>query len=104
MPLNSAIAYSTIGVDVVAGRGHRQPARGLGDILGDAAALLVERPDRVLRLRTSGLGGGAEQLGGAREILREHLAFEIQQTEVVVGGDLPELGGRGEQLALPRRG
>ena len=39
------------------------------------------------------IGGGAEQFGGALEILRELLALQIEQAEIVFGGRMAELGG-----------
>ena len=50
-----------------------------------------------MRFRIAADGGGAEQIGGAREILRKLLALQIEQAEIVFGGGVPELGGRGEQ-------
>ena len=87
-----------LGVDVVGGRCRREQPRGFVHVLGHAAAVLVERGEHVLRFRAPGLRGAAEQFGRAREILRKQLALEIEQAEVVGGGDMPELGGGGEQL------
>ena len=56
----------------------------------------------------AGFGGDAEQFGGAGEILRELLALEIEQAEIVGGGGMTELGGGGEpfgaSLAVARPG
>src|SRR5262249_59028033 len=58
-------------IGIVGGRGGAEPAGRLAQILADAAALLVERGKRILRLRAPRLRGGAEQFCGARKVLRE---------------------------------
>ena len=60
-----------LGIAMTAGGRGGKPARGFARIFFYAAPFLVERRERVLRFRAAGAGGGAEQLGGAREILRE---------------------------------
>ena len=81
-------------------RRDAEQARGFLQVLLHAAAILVERGQRVLRLRTAGVGGDAHQFGGAGEILRDDLAFEIEQREVIGREDMAELGGLGQE---PRR-
>ena len=49
-----------------------------------------------MRVRAAGVGGGAQKLGGALEILREQLALDIQEREIVGGFGMAELGGGGE--------
>src|SRR5215213_2080575 len=75
-----------------------KPARGLARVLLDSAAFLVERRQRVLRFRAARAGGGAEQLGGARKILRELLTLEIQQREVIGRRRGTKLRRRREEL------
>ena len=43
------------------------------------------------------VGGLPEQFGGAREVLRELLALQIEQAEIVSGGGVTELGGGRQQ-------
>src|SRR5688572_8734620 len=83
---------------MTAGSGGGKPARGFPRIFFYAAPVLVERRESVLRFGTAGAGGGAEQLGGAREILREYLAFEIEQRKIIGCRWRAELGRRGEKL------
>ena len=52
---------------IVGERGRAKKTRRFALVLGDAAAFLVERRQRVLGFRIAGLRGGAEQFGGARE-------------------------------------
>src|SRR5262249_10116110 len=85
------------GVEVVGERGRGHPPRGLALVLGYPAALLVEGRQRILGFRASGLRRGLEQLGGAREILRELLPFQVEQAEVVGRRRVAELGRRREQ-------
>src|SRR5260221_147877 len=74
-----------LGIGVVGERGRSQKPCGLGQILRHAAALLVEGCQRVLGFRVSELRGAAKELGRARKILREQLAFNVKQGEVVGG-------------------
>ena len=96
-PVEQSDGIFDLGVEVAgAGRGAEQP-RGLARILGDAAALLVERRQRILRVGIAGVGGAAQQFRGFCEIAIELLAFQIQQREIVGGGDVPELRRAFEQ-------
>ena len=65
-------------IGVVGDRSQRPKPHRFLHVLGDAAALLVERAQRVLRFRIAGRRGDAEQFGGADEILREQLALDIE--------------------------
>src|SRR5262252_8381669 len=56
-------------------------------------AILVECLKRVLSLRIALLGRGPEQFSSTSEILRELLAFQVQQAEIVGGGGVAQLGG-----------
>ena len=49
-----------------------------------------------MRVRIAGLGRDAQQFGGAVEILREQLAFDVEQREIVGGERMAELGRGGE--------
>ena len=85
-------------------RREAEQARGFVQVLLHAAAFLVERGQRVLRLRVAGVGGHAHQLGGAGEVLRDDLAFEIEQRKIVGRDDMAELGGLGQEPRRLRRG
>ena len=61
-----------------------------------------------MRLRAAGVGGLAQKLGGALEILREQLALDIEQRQIVGGFGMAEFCGGGEPfgalLAVARAG
>src|SRR5260370_1444515 len=78
-------------------QGGEQPC-GFDRILLDALAVLVKRRKSVLGFRIALLGRTPEQFGGATEILRELLAFQVQQAEIVGGRGVAEFGGRCKQF------
>ena len=61
-----------------------------------------------MRLGIAGIRGDAQQFGGAAEILREQLAFDVEQRQVVGRQRLAEFGRRreplGARLAVARAG
>ena len=95
-PLNSAIAYSTCASAWSASAAKPAQPHRLAHVLFDAAALLVESAERILRFRVAGPRRDAQELGGALEILRKQLALDVEQRQVVGGERLAELGGGGE--------
>ena len=97
-PLNSAMAYSTSRVGIVGEACLREQAHGLGHVLLHAAALLIKSAERILGVRVAGIGGDAQQIGGARKILRKQLPFDVEEREIVSGKRVTELGGGGKQL------
>src|ERR1700693_3715022 len=87
-PVEESDGIFDFGVEAAgAGRSAEQP-RGLAHILGNAAALLVERRQRILRVGIAGVGGAAQQFRGSAEIAIELLAFPIQKRQDVGGGDV----------------
>src|SRR6266851_1288047 len=73
-PIEQSDGIFDLGVEVAgAGRGAEQP-RGLARILGDAAALLVERRQRILRVGIAGVGGAAQQSRGPPRAARRSMA------------------------------
>ena len=52
----------------------------------------VEGGERILRLGIAGVGGHAEQFGGALDVLRQGLAVEIEQREIIGRLGIAELG------------
>ena len=85
-----------VGVTRAGGRGE-EPARLL-DVHLHAAAFLVERRQRVLGLRVAGVGRHLHELGGAAEVLRQQLAFEVEEREIVSCDHVTELGCFAQQL------
>ena len=90
-------AVFDLGIGMARARREAEQARGFVQVLRHAAAFLVERGQRVLRLRVAGVGGHAHQFGGAGEVLRDDLAFEIEQRKIVGRDDMAELGGLGQE-------
>src|SRR5204863_9454611 len=78
-------------------RGGGEQLRGRGRILRYAVAVLVERRKRVLRLGAAGVGGAAQEFGGARHVLAHLPAFEKEQRQIIRGRDVAELRGLVEQ-------
>src|SRR5262249_7328409 len=96
-PVEQRDGVFNLRIGVVGGRRGGAPARRRAYIPGNAAALLVKRAERVLCLRTAPFRRGAEQLGSTRKVLREQLALEIEQREIVSCSDMSELSGGGKQ-------
>ena len=70
----------------------------LAGVLGNPTTVLVERAERILRIGAAALCGDAQQLGGPVQILREHLPLDIEQSQIIGGNRMAELGGGGKPL------
>src|SRR6516225_5868527 len=71
----------------------RPPLRRLPRILRHATTSLVKGAERILRVGAAALSRDAQEFGGAAKILRKHLPFDIEQSEIVGGKRMTELGG-----------
>ncbi len=87
-----------LGVDIVGERGGLQQPDRLFDVFRHAGAFLVEGRERVLRFRVPCVRGDAQQFSRAPQVLRQCLAVQIKQREVIRGLGIAELGRGGHQF------
>ena len=94
VPLIQRDGVFDLGVDIVGKRRRLQQPHRLVDVLRNAGAFLVEGRERVLRFGIAGVGGDAQQFGGAADVLRQRLSVEIEQREIIGRLGVAELGRR----------
>src|SRR6184192_4824527 len=91
------MAYST-SASTLSAREAACNSHRLVDVFLDAGALFIESGERVLRFRIAGGRGEAKQLRRALEVLRQRLAVEIEQRQIIGRLRVAELGRGCQQL------